>query len=51
MFHKQEMNREEYNHAVDRFSDDVYRFVYKTCRSRELAEDVVQWLCITSIIF
>ena len=55
LFHKQEMNREEYNHAVVRFSDDVYRFVYKTCRSRELAEDVVQdsytrlWEALSSV--
>lgn len=36
------MNRVEYNRAVDEFSDDVYRFIYKMCRSREMAEDIVQ---------
>jgi RNA polymerase sigma-70 factor (ECF subfamily) len=36
------MNREEYNRAVDQFADDVFRFIYKVCRSREMAEDVVQ---------
>ncbi|MDR0544470.1 MAG: RNA polymerase sigma factor [Odoribacteraceae bacterium] len=36
------MNREQYNRAVDRFSDALYRFVLGLCRSREIAEDVVQ---------
>jgi RNA polymerase sigma-70 factor (ECF subfamily) len=36
------MNREEYNRAVDQLADDVFRFIYKMCRSREMAEDVVQ---------
>ena len=36
------MNRVEYNRTVDEFSDDVYRFIYKMCRSREMAEDIVQ---------
>lgn len=36
------MNRIEYNRAVDLFSDDVYRFILKSCRSREMAEDIVQ---------
>lgn len=36
------MNRVEYNRAVDAFSDDVYRFIHKMCRSREMAEDIVQ---------
>ncbi|MDR2131097.1 MAG: RNA polymerase sigma factor [Odoribacteraceae bacterium] len=51
------MNREEYNRAVERFSDDVYRFIYKMCRSREMAEDVVQdsylrlWETLSSVSF
>lgn len=36
------MNRTEYNTCVDRFSDSVYRFILKACRSKELAEDIVQ---------
>lgn len=36
------MNRKEYNHTVDRCADNLYRFILKSCRSRELAEDVVQ---------
>jgi RNA polymerase sigma-70 factor (ECF subfamily) len=49
------MNRTEYNRVVDQFSDDVYRFIYKACRSREVAEDVVQdsymrlWEMVSSI--
>ena len=36
------MNRVEYNRTVDAFSDDVYRFIYKMCRSKEMAKDIVQ---------
>ena len=36
------MTRVEYNRAVDHFADDVYRFIHKMCRSKEMAEDVVQ---------
>lgn len=36
------MTRTEYNHSVDNFSDDVYRFIFKACRNKELAEDIVQ---------
>jgi RNA polymerase sigma-70 factor (ECF subfamily) len=36
------MTREEYNRAVDDFSDAIYRFACKVCRSREIAADVVQ---------
>lgn len=36
------MNRTEYNTCVDRFSDNVYRFVLKACHNKELAEDIVQ---------
>lgn len=36
------MTRTEYNNRVDNFSDDVYRFIFKACRNKELAEDIVQ---------
>ena len=36
------MTRIEYNRAVDHFSDCVYRFILKMCKSKEMAEDVVQ---------
>ena len=36
------MTRTEYNQAVDHFSDSVYRFILKMCKSKEMAEDVVQ---------
>ena len=36
------MTRTEYNRAVDHFSDGVYRFILKMCKSKEMAEDVVQ---------
>lgn len=36
------MNRNEYNLSVDKFSDDVFRFIYKTCHNKELAEDIIQ---------
>lgn len=36
------MTRNEYNLSVDKFSDDVFRFIYKTCRNKELAEDIIQ---------
>ncbi|MDR1415550.1 MAG: RNA polymerase sigma factor [Odoribacteraceae bacterium] len=36
------MNREEYNRSVDRFADNVFRFIRGLCRSRALAEDVTQ---------
>lgn len=36
------MNRTEYNTCVDRFSDNVYRFILKACHNKELAEDIVQ---------
>lgn len=35
------MTRTEYNRAVDH-SDGVYRFILKMCKSKEMAEDVVQ---------
>ncbi len=36
------MTRTEYNNCVDLFSDDIFRFLLKSCRSKELAEDIVQ---------
>lgn len=36
------MTRREYNDSVDNFSDDVYRFIFRACRSKEFAEDLVQ---------
>jgi RNA polymerase sigma factor (sigma-70 family) len=36
------MTIEEYNNAVDLFSDRVYRFVLKNAKDRHKAEDIVQ---------
>lgn len=36
------MTRKEYNSSVDNFSDNVYRFILKACKSKELSEDIVQ---------
>lgn len=36
------MTIEEYNKAVDLFADNLYRFVLKSCRVEEMAQDVVQ---------
>jgi len=36
------MTIEEYNTAVDNYSDNLYRFVLKNCRNEALAQDVVQ---------
>lgn len=36
------MTRNEYNTSVDKFSDDVFRFIYKACHNKELAEDILQ---------
>ena len=36
------MTRTEYNNSVDHFSDDVFRFIFKSCKNKELSEDVVQ---------
>lgn len=36
------MTVEEYNKAVDLYSDNLYRFVLKNCRNEEMAQDVVQ---------
>lgn len=36
------MNIEEYNKAVDMYSDGVYRFILKNIRNDEKAKDIVQ---------
>lgn len=36
------MTRKEYNQCVDNFSDAIYRFLLKSCRSKSLAEDIIQ---------
>lgn len=36
------MTRTEYNQCVDNFSDDIFRFIFKNCHNKELAEDIVQ---------
>ena len=33
---------EEYNQAVDLFSDAIFRFVLKNCRDEDKAKDIVQ---------
>jgi RNA polymerase sigma-70 factor (ECF subfamily) len=45
----------EYNKAVDLYSDNLYRFVLKSCRNEEMAQDVVQdsfeklWMKLDSV--
>jgi len=36
------MNSKEYNHSVDLYSDNVYRFILKNIRDEERARDIVQ---------
>ncbi|MDO9614922.1 MAG: RNA polymerase sigma factor [Bacteroidota bacterium] len=36
------MNVKEYNHAVDLYSDNVFRFILKNIRDEERARDIVQ---------
>lgn len=36
------MNLEEYNKAVDLYSDNVFRFILKNIKDRERAQDIVQ---------
>lgn len=36
------MTTQEYNQAVDQFSDSVYRFALRCCSSRERCKDAVQ---------
>lgn len=51
------MTVKEYNHCVNEYSDNLYRFVLKHIRKEELAQDVVQdvfekvWLKVEEISF
>ena len=36
------MNAREYNHSVDLYSDNVFRFILKNIRDEERARDIVQ---------
>ncbi|GHS85964.1 RNA polymerase sigma factor [Bacteroidia bacterium] len=36
------MTRTEYNHCVDIYSDNIYRFILKHCKDKDWASDVVQ---------
>lgn len=36
------MTRIEYNKCADHFSDAIFRFIFKACRNKLLAEDIVQ---------
>ncbi|KPK85834.1 MAG: RNA polymerase subunit sigma-24 [Bacteroides sp. SM23_62_1] len=36
------MTVEEYNHSVDRYSDGLFRFIWKNIKDREMAMDIVQ---------
>lgn len=36
------MNRKEYNQCVDRFSDFVFRFIYRSMKDKDKANDIVQ---------
>ena len=36
------MNVEEYNQAVDLYSDAIYRFVLKNCKDQDKSKDIVQ---------
>ena len=47
----------EYNNCVDRFSDGLFRFIYKNLRDEEFSRDTVQesfeklWLNVDSVFF
>jgi len=47
----------EYNDCVDRFSDGLYRFIYKNLRDEEYSRDIVQesfeklWMNVDSVFF
>jgi RNA polymerase sigma-70 factor (ECF subfamily) len=49
------MTLEEYNKAVDLYSDNLYRFVLKSCRNEAMAQDIVQdsfeklWIKLDSV--
>ncbi len=51
------MTRVEYNNCVDRFSDGLFRFIYKNLRDEEFSRDIVQesfeklWLNVDSVFF
>jgi len=36
------MNTQEYNHCVDRYSDNLYRFILKNIKDEEKAKDIIQ---------
>ncbi|MFT4662885.1 MAG: RNA polymerase sigma factor (SigM family) [Patiriisocius sp.] len=36
------MTTKEYNQSVDRYSDNIFRFILKSLRNEELAKDIVQ---------
>ena len=36
------MTTKEYNHSVDQYADNIFRFIIKSLRSEELAKDIVQ---------
>jgi RNA polymerase sigma-70 factor (ECF subfamily) len=51
------MTVKEYNHCVNEYSDNIYRFILKQIRNEELAQDVVQdvfekvWLKVKEVPF
>lgn len=51
------MTVKEYNSSVKEFGDPVYRFIYRSIKDRERAEDIVQdtfeklWNCVAEIDF
>ena len=36
------MTIDDYNNAVEKYADNVYRFILKNCRNEAIAQDVVQ---------
>jgi RNA polymerase sigma-70 factor (ECF subfamily) len=51
------MTVDQYNECVDKFADNVYRFILKSIRNEEKAKDIVQdsyeklWLKIETVTF
>ena len=51
------MTVDQYNECVDKYSDNVYRFILKNIRDEDKAKDVVQdsyeklWLKIETVSF